>query len=107
MVEMMPASAELDGILKPIGILKLPKDWHSPEVAPEPTTDLNGHHAPKLLTPSDVADMALYLGIDLERESYLLPVAREAVLAELPAGWHEKLDEDGGVQPTLYRQTYP
>jgi hypothetical protein len=49
MAEVMPAAAELDGVLKPIGILKLPKDWPPPEAAPEPTADLNGHHAPKLL----------------------------------------------------------
>ena len=50
---------------------------------------------PKLLTPSDVLDMAAYLGIDTNEELWLLPLARDAVLAELPAGWVEKIDSNG------------
>ena len=49
---------------------------------------------PKLLTPSDVLDMAAYLEIDTVDEIWLFPLARDAVLAELPDGWVEKLDEN-------------
>ena len=50
---------------------------------------------PKLLAPSDVLDMAGYLSIDPVSEIYLLPIARDAVLAELPENWEEKLDAEG------------
>jgi len=50
--------------------------------------------APKLLTPSDVLDMAAYMEIDTVSEIWLFPYARDAVLAELPPGWVEKLDEN-------------
>eukprot|EP01043_Picozoa_sp_COSAG02_P006961 COSAG02_NODE_204_length_29210_cov_36.596579_9_plen_379_part_00 len=49
---------------------------------------------PKLLTPSDVLDMAAYLEIDTVNEIWLFPLARDAVLAELPDGWVEKLDQN-------------
>lgn len=55
----------------------------------EPATE-----EPKLLTPSDVLDMAAYLEIDTVNEIWLFPLARDAVLAELPGGWVEKLDEN-------------
>lgn len=51
--------------------------------------------------------MCAYLGIDLQREFFLLPVAKRAVEAPLPAQWQEQRDEandrsvfvdaDGGI----------
>ncbi|RLN98638.1 hypothetical protein BBJ28_00018371 [Nothophytophthora sp. Chile5] len=43
-------------------------------------------------------DHAKSLGVDLDAESYLLPLVQEALLAELPADWEQGETEDG----TLY-----
>jgi hypothetical protein len=37
----------------------------------------------------------LLSGIDTMNELWLFPIARDAVLAELPPGWVEKLDASG------------
>jgi hypothetical protein len=63
---------------------------------PQPEVDAPDEFGqPNLLTPSDVLDMAAYLGIDTTNELWLLPLARDAVLAELPPGWVEKIDSNG------------
>ncbi|RLN38524.1 hypothetical protein BBJ28_00020379 [Nothophytophthora sp. Chile5] len=43
-------------------------------------------------------DHAKSLGVDLDAESYLLPLVQEALLAELPADWEQGETDDG----TLY-----
>ena len=62
---------------------------------------------PKLLTPSDVLDMAAYLEIDTVDEIWLFPLARDAVLAELPDGWVEKLDENECASVATLRAASP
>ena len=62
---------------------------------------------PPPATPDEVKEMCAYLGIDLQREFFLLPVAKRAVEAPLPAQWREQRDEandrsvfvdaDGGI----------
>jgi hypothetical protein len=50
---------------------------------------------PNLLTPTNVVEMARYLGIDSVNEPHLLHVAHDALLAELPPGWVEEIDAAG------------
>eukprot|EP00741_Cyanophora_paradoxa_P007099 tig00001086_g6870.t1 len=51
--------------------------------------------AAKVCTPDEVRDMAGFLGIDVEREAHLLWIARDTLLAALPAPWSELEDEQG------------
>ena len=59
--------------------------WAEQDVSDVLQLDDGETEEPKLLTPSDVLDMAAYLDIDTVNEIWLFPLARDAVLAELPA----------------------
>eukprot|EP00736_Rhodelphis_marinus_P012949 Rmarinus@m.16993 len=48
-----------------------------------------------IIVPSDVEDMAFYLGIDVANEADLMWIAKQAILAPLPARWEELEDENG------------
>ena len=63
--------------------------WAEQDVSDVLQLDDGETEEPKLLTPSDVLDMAAYLEIDTVNEIWLFPLARDAVLAELPEGWEE------------------
>eukprot|EP00297_Palpitomonas_bilix_P008896 CAMPEP_0113898414 /NCGR_PEP_ID=MMETSP0780_2-20120614/19361_1 /TAXON_ID=652834 /ORGANISM="Palpitomonas bilix" /LENGTH=537 /DNA_ID=CAMNT_0000890265 /DNA_START=213 /DNA_END=1823 /DNA_ORIENTATION=+ /assembly_acc=CAM_ASM_000599 len=49
------------------------------------------------VTDEEVRDYAIYLGVDLPYEEYLLPIAKEALLAPLPPQWVEHVSASGDV----------
>mmetsp|Transcript_10007 Transcript_10007/g.33357 ORF Transcript_10007/g.33357 Transcript_10007/m.33357 type:complete len:490 (-) Transcript_10007:59-1528(-) len=56
------------------------------------------------VTKEEVLEMAQYLGIDVCREGYLLPLAKMALQAPLPKGWDICKDE-GGEPFYFHRRT--
>ena len=49
-------------------------------------------------SPLEVRDMALYLGVDLAKEAYLVDVAKAATNAPLPPEWEEFEGDDGDLR---------
>ena len=46
------------------------------------------------ITPTELAEFAEFMEVDIIKEPYLLPIVAEAVIAPLPLGWIELEDED-------------
>ena len=70
------------------------------EIAQYLGIDLNALDAP--VSVDEVREMGQYLGIDVVSEGYLLPLARIALQAPLPKGWEICKDEEG--EPFYYER---
>jgi hypothetical protein len=67
------------------------------------TSTLDGCAMQYGISAQDLAEFALYLGVDVAEEAELLPTVAQCAAAELPSGWHERLDPGGSGESYYWR----